>query len=619
MILPIKTFKQFVKTNESPQEIAETFYNLGFPSEQITDEYLDIEITPNRGDCASVLGLSREYGAAKNLKPQPIDLTEINFADKSMFVKFDFTRAELSPRYAGLIIKNIKNIQSPEWMQKILKIYNIKPQNLLVDLTNYLTFELGMPLHVFDLDKIREREFILRTTKAGETIKVLTGQEFSLPEGAIVFENNNRLIDLCGIVGGESSKVNENTKTILLQAAIFSKDSIAKTIRTIRFSTEASYRFERAVDYNLPLLTLSRAAKIIKDSSDFQIAESFDIQNIKLKEQIIQLDYRTVEKLLGTRITKQNINGILQRLGFTEKEEQWQVPSWRVNDINFPADLVEEVVRLYGYNRLNKKEIVKTNYQPQVIKTNYEELEKIKNYLKSLGFCEVQTSSFISGGEVKLTEQKLIEVANPVSAEYQYLRPSLLIKLVKSAAANPWWSEVSLFELGQVFPGEEKTAVGIIATRQLPPALKEKFPSEIKIIEQTSQIAKFYKLRRKAWYLEAAPELFEPLKTTKVAAKPLKYQPVSKFPPVVFDLAAVFAANINCDELVASIKELSTQILIAEIFDVYHGIQIPEGKISIALRIVCQDLKKSLTQIEANALRDKIIKLLETKFDAKLR
>lgn len=627
MILPISLLRQFVDVNELPAEIAETFYDLGFPTEKIGKDFIDLEITPNRGDCTSVLGLAREYAAIKSSPLKMPPLAALNFAGQARAVKFELNDPQLSPRYAGLIVENVTQHASPTWLKDRLKFYNVSPQNFLVDLTNYLTFELGMPMHAFDLDKIKDGQFIIRSAQPGEKIKVLTGQEFTLPEEAIVVENNNELIDLCGIVGSELSKIEPGTKRVLLQAAIFPAANIASTVRKIGFSTEASYRFERNVDYNLPQVALLRAAQIIKEDSGYKITEAFDIKNAPNQDFKIKFDFNEIVRILGTEIPQKQAEEYLKRLGFSGADQDaWQVPSWRQNDVTALADLVEEIARLYGYAKLERQDLSCGDYQSKGIKSEYEFLTKIKFYLYNLGFCETCSYNFISQKELKLLDKNLprsaVEVANPLSAEFQYLRPSLILPLLKAVAANPWWPQISLFEAGKVFGDKDETlSIGLITTDFFPPEIQKKFVDQIVNIGPADALAKFYKLRRKIKFLALKPDDFIEFALPQLATTPPKnkYQPISKFPPVVFDLAFIVAQDADVQKIKSELSGLLPQIFIVEIFDIYQGPQIPKGKISLAIRVVCQDLQKSMTQVEADEIRSKIVKRLNAGYKAELR
>ncbi|HLC39108.1 MAG TPA: phenylalanine--tRNA ligase subunit beta [Patescibacteria group bacterium] len=632
MKIPVDWLKEFVKIDLKPEEIAEKLTMVGFLVEKIEDGVLEVENLANRGDCLSILGISRELAA---ITGQKINLPQNNLKIESLDLPLEINIAQpkSTPKYSYRLISNLKIGSSPDWLVKRLEQMGGRSVNNIVDVTNYVMLAVGQPLHAFDYDKIEPKIISIRNSEDSEKITTLDGTEHKLAPETLVIENNGRLIDLAGIMGGENSQVSHETGTIILQAAIFDPVQVRRSSKKLNFSTDASYRYERGVDFEFTQYVLDFATNLIlKLSKNAKAGEIVDLVLEKEKPIELDLSVEKINHLLGTNLSKEVMEKILKNLGF-KIGNKITVPSWR-HDIYCWQDLAEEIARISGYVNI-KMSYLKPKPQRTNLEFNIE--QKTASIISSLGFVETLSYSFVSEKDLQNFGQNpanVLEVTNPISKEYQYLRPNLKISVIKQIAKNPWAPEVKLFEIGNVFNKKSSKTELLIASTQKKLKTEEiisnlKTGLGIKNIEYQEEAIEarllgLYKIRRPVRIISInfnqINKVAKPIKIEyQLPEMSQKYQPISKFPPTIRDLAFIIDANILADEVLKTIKVIDPKIFLVEIFDEFASDKFGKGKKNLAFHIWLQDLHKNLNPNEVDNIVEKISNLIQKKYQAKIR
>ncbi|MCD6422431.1 phenylalanine--tRNA ligase subunit beta [bacterium] len=626
MQVSLSWLREFVKFDLSAQEVAEILSDLGLESEACSADIIDVEISPNRGDCLSILGIARELSAKLNLKLKLPSPQVKEKRDTPEVVKFSSSVKKFIPRYTYRLIKGVKIAPSPKEIQQKLASYGFRPINNVVDITNLVMIELGGPLHAFDLDKLKGK-LKIRLAKTGDSLITLDGKERKLKDGDLIAEDGEgKLTDLCGIMGGFYSEVEEGTKTILLQSAIFDPVKIRLTSKRLRHQTDASYRYERGVDYKITKLALDRATELILRCAGGEATECIDLKFQELEERVIELDPAKVNQLLGTDFPPEKIKRNLERLFFVVKEEKGKmkvkVPSFRLFDIKFWQDLAEEVLRLESYRRLPVESLPSA---PKPKNIAYWQKETLKDWLAKEGFSETLSYSFISRKEAKLfglKEEELLRIKNPLSEENEFFRPLLLINVLKQVALNPYFPEVKMFEIGKVADKkkEQEHLIVLVAGKKKQGELRKVLPlvgaevSEIK--EVPPSILSALKIRRPVWYWEG--ELPKPRKIARCVLSLKKVKEPSSFPPAQIDLAFVVDRSLNPREIEEFLQSQS-QVILAECFDEYVSDKFGPDKKSLAFHLWLQHPKRALTDKEVQEIISRLVKKMQNRYGAKLR
>lgn len=615
MLLPIDWLKEFVQTDKSPEEIGDIFHNIGFSLDGISRNILDLEITPNRGDAVSVYGLARELKAKMGNKiDKYYDSIE---ADKktSDYVTFSDRAKGVVPRYAYIIARDGKIGESDNTIKNRLKEIEINPKNNLVDLTNYLMHESGQPLHVFDLDKISNLKIDFASEEEKATL--LGDIDITLTEENLVAYCDNKIVDLVGISGCRNSAVSENTKNILVQAAIFDPPTIRRSSKSVHVSTPASYRYERGTDCNMPLQVLNKFADYLKKWG-YKVTESVDINNSKYSPKEININYDLIDNISGIHVGKKDVNTILENLGFAINNGKVIVPSWREGDIKLEIDLVEEVIKIIGYDKITPVAIDINDTKGD----STELFENYYSYFADLGFTETLNYSFISPSEAKALNypvENLVEVSQPLSRNNQYLRPSLKAKLAKTISSNPWYSQVDVFEIGHVFTNtEEKINIGFASTSKNNRFQKYFKPEEIETILPDSDFGQFLKLKRKCYYAETEISNIKIPKILKAKLTDKEYKPISKFPPVVRDIVFLINRNVDITDVAMDIQDSNGAILLCEPFDEFYKAEFNNKK-SVGLRITYQAMDHTLDAQEAENIHSKTVDYIKEKYGSTIR
>lgn len=621
--------KDYIEIKKTPEELADDLTLFGHEVDEIKKEgeftILDFEITPNRGDLLSIYGMVREISALYDL---PLKKEEIKIDDVELDKKIDvkIQKPEICPRFTARVIDNVKVGETPEQIKKYLASYGFRSLNNIVDITNYVMLVTGQPLHAFDYDKIKNGQMNIHLSKANEEVMTLDGKNHVLKDGAIIISDEEKVYDLAGIMGGYKSEVDENTKTIVLQGAIFDPVLIRRASKYLRHMTDASYRYERGVDYEGSVYGVDMASFLIKETSkEAKIGKLIDIKSLEFKPNQIELDVAKVNKLIGINIDFNTAKDYLENLGFVIDGKIATVPSYRNYDVKIWQDLAEEIARMYGYNKIPKFQFPNDKYQKK--DTDWVKREAIKDYLKELGFTEAYSYSFADKDKIKLlgfNVESCIETANPIAPELKYLRPSLLPSILNQISKNPWAPEVNLFEIGKSFEKEaEKWQLVVVTVGKnenlLSRALEGlKITGEIKNLDQ--KVLDSFKIRRPVKYFIFDVEKINiDLKDLDNQISQNKYKPISKYPPTIRDLAFIVNEKIKSSEVEKEIQAISESILLVELFDEFSSDKFGEGNKNLAYHIWLQNMDGPVEEKDAMEITQKITQLVEDKFQAKLR
>lgn len=624
MLLPINWLKKYVVVNEAPEQVAERFIGLGFECELINDNVIDLEITPNRGDVLSIVGLAREYAASTGETLNFPEITSLTTVESLP----DFTleaEPEAYHRLAATTIHGIKNQPSPAWLKEAIESVGMNSIDLIVDLTNYVMFELGIPMHAFDLDQLPEQSFYVRLSSKGETFTSLKDEVVELPEHAIVVESGGQVIDLLGIRGGKSSMILPETQNIFVWAASVPRPLIRQAVKKTSIRTEGAYRHERETDWNMVPVALARFCQLLNELTGTQPESMIELEASKLEPKKIAYTDEAINGLLGTQYSSQTIDESLARLGFAVENKVATVPSWRHFDISLVEDLAEEVARIQGYTKLPHKVIEKIEGPAT---TEYAKTENLKDQLVAAGLTEVYTESFAGNEETKVggwDTDNLDILANPVNREFAYCRPTMIPNLVKLLALNSWSDDAKVFEIGNVFPAKElevtKLAIATYGKQQK--LLSQFVPAEsIQVIMPDQPLAQLHKLRRPVTVAEVGiDEVTVTLENTYATdlRKP-NYQTVSQYPPSVRDVSMIIDQSVDIDQLMADIKDISPEhILLVELFDQFASDKFGPDKQSLAFHIIYQSIRGTMETATVDALHAEVTAMLQDRYAATIR
>ena len=614
---------------------------LGVPLASIyqTDLVMDLEITPNRGDCLSHLGVAREVAAilGKNLTKPPISLP-MTGDNVNNHLKIEIKDRNLCPRYYARMLKNVRIAPSPDWMQKRLQLCGIKPINNVVDVTNYIMLDLGQPLHAFDASKVKGGTIVIRKAQKSESIITLDGVTRILDSSVLVIADSTQPIAIAGVMGGFESQIEATTTDIIIEAAEFNPVSIRKTAKNLGLPTDASYRFERGIDPALIEYAINKAANLMQELTGGSIYSGIAKSETQIDSVVVKYHFDDINTLLGTSFSEDQIASYLRRLGFTVSKESAEVPSWR-HDVTIWQDLAEEILGLYKLENI-KHSVVAKSEAPK--KSSYYFKEHLKDILVASGFSEVYNYSFMSEQDVttaNIATKELLCVANPVSPENRYMRNSLLPGMLNAVSKNPTFDPVLLFEVGNVFSkSAESTHLCIAASGNgaekminlaVAAIAKEyKFPSdELSVKCLMRESLSVYKIKKPAvYYVEidlnniAKLASFDASKLKlKVSESEIIYRAVSKYPSLTRDLAFIVDKPTSSDAVSKEIYGTSDLVNNVELFDEFASDKFGKNKKNLAFHVYLQADDRTLKDEEANAVITEIIKNIETIFKAKLR
>lgn len=647
----------------------------------INEKVVELSITPNRPDCLGVRGIARDLAAAGAGKLKDISKSNIKkTGPQNIKVSIKKDKNQACTIFGSCLINGVSNKESPKWLKHKIQSLGQKPISAIVDITNYVMLDLNRPLHAYDADKI-DQEIIVRNSKKGETFEALDNKKYELEDNMCVISDKSGVLGLGGIIGGARSGTEFNTKNILLEAAYFNPRSIRKSSKLLNLDTDAKFRFERGIDPTSIEIGLTRAAQLITDICGGKISK-FDIQEIeKEKKNKIKFKLPLLEKIAGFRIQDKEILKILTNLGFEIKKKKHElelkVPNWRP-DISQPIDIVEEIVRIKGYENIKTLDPEKTRIKPTLNKR-----QKLFHFLQrsvaSKGYYETVTWSFTDSKINNFFRENNyeIKIVNPISSDLDVLRnsifPNLMFYLKKNLDRG--FKDLSLFEIGPIFigtqPGQQLTVIGAIKSGKLSrlswnekERLVDVFDAKKDVIQTLVEAG----YNRQDFFIrDKSPSYYHPGKSGSIYLDKDDIEPVAYFgeihPNVLKkldikteslvnfeiylnhlkdnkikikdkksnfqysdyqkserDFAFLVDKNIKVQDIIELITSIDKNLIKSvKVFDVYEGNNIPANKKSIALNVTIQSFEKTLNDSDLEKINNLIISTVESKSGAKIR
>ncbi len=661
---------------------------VGTPAAEIfdikTDYIFEIGLTPNRADAMSHLGVARDLNAAllqmKEIKKEFVTPPVSNFHidERTFKIDAEVDNNKLVPRYAGITITDINVADSPKWLLEKLKSIGLNPVNNIVDITSYILHGLGQPLHAFDADKIEGDKIVVKNLPGGTKFTSLDGKVRELHEDDIMIcDSNDNPLCIAGVFGGEYSGVSKNTKTIFLESAYFNPVSIRKTAKRHALNTDASFRFERGIDPETVVFALKRAAILISEIAGGKIvSEIIDIYPNKIEDFQVHLSYDRVHKLIGEEIPTETIKNILVSLEIkinnqTESGLGLTIPSYRV-DVTREADIVEEILRVYGYNNIEIPQKFNTSISSSD-KISPDKIENIAaNFLVSQGFYEAMSNSLTKPDYVKkskiLNEDQNVSMLNALSSDLSVMRQSMLFGGLESVSynINRKNNNIKFFEFGKTYHKFESgykelkhlslivsgnlqknswnvssqasdfyylkgivtslllrlginnvrisTTENDVFTEAVAIQLGKIKLAEIGIVKEN--IIKDFGIKQEVLFVD-----FQWDNVFKcIGRKDVKIKPLPKYPEVKRDLALLIDEKVKFVDLYNAAFQSERKLLKeVDLFDVYTGNNLPKGKKSYALSFVLQDENKTLNDKQIDKIMNKLQQTYKNQFDAELR
>mgnify|MGYP001582241897 FL=1 len=659
-----------------PGTLCSTIFNIE------NDQVFEIGLTPNRADAMSHWGVARDLKAGllrNNVSLELITPSNSSFRVENRTHKIDVQvdKNHLAPRYCGVTISGIKVIESPQWLQNRLKAIGLTPINNIVDITNYVLHELGQPLHAFDSSKISGDKVVVKTVKKGTKFTTLDGLERELHEDDLMICDIEKPMCIAGVFGGIDSGVTDVTESIFLESAYFNPVSIRKTAKRHGLNTDASFRFERGIDPNITEYALMRASLLITEIAGGEItSDVVDIYPKKIKDHQVILNFENTTNLIGEEIPRETIKEILTSLeikinNVTEAGLGMTIPAYR-NDVTREADVIEEILRVYGYNNIQFTEKLKASISSNQIVEDYQIQNKISNQLTALGFHEMMGNSLTSPKYIELSDNLSsnhnVKMLNPLSNDLSIMRQSMLFNALEALIynVNRKNSNVKLFEFGKTYHNfkegrQEPKHLSIIVsglknnenwtqnsqksnffyfkgivsallerlgityfseTETKNPIFSEGLAHQIGdkcLVDYgiiTKNIASNFNIDSEVFYADFKwDNILE-----QIVTENFKLKTIPKFPKVKRDLALLVDKNVSFDSIRESaIKSERNLLKNINLFDVYTGDKLPENKKSYAISFTLQDEKKTLTDKQIDKIMKKLQQNFEKDFGATLR
>ena len=645
------------------------------------DQVFEIGLTPNRADAMSHMGVARDIRAGllqSNVTTELKTPSISSFRVDKRTLKMDVSvkDSKLAPRYCGVTISGITVKPSPNWLQNRLKSIGITPKNNIVDVTNYVLHELGQPLHAFDASKIKGNKVTVKTVAAGTKFITLDDVERTLHEEDLMICDENGPMCFAGVFGGKNSGVTENTSTIFLESAYFNPVTIRKTAKRHSLSTDASFRFERGIDPTITEYGLKRAAILILEVAGGEITSDIvDIYPKKIEDFAVFLNFEKTRKLIGQELPKETIKKILVSLDIKVNSVSDAglgliIPAYRV-DVQREIDVIEEILRVYGYNNINFTKKLNASVSNSPRTEDYKVQNIIANQLASLGFNEMMANSLTTPDYVNLSEvlknELNVLILNPLSKDLSAMRQSLLFSGLEAIAynINRKNSDLKLFEFGKSYhkfqdSNKENKHLTLFVTGN---KLKENWTNPQKVsdfflfkgyvnsilcrlgIEKTTtfpltndvfaegiaigsgdevlvefgtvkkNIIKHFDIKQEVLFAD-----FNWNGILKLLSNKIKFQEIPKYPEVRRDLALLIDENVAFDDIYKIARQSEKSLLKnIDLFDVYKGSNLPEGKKSYAVSFIIQDNTKTLTDLQIDKIMNKLQLNFETELGAVLR
>lgn len=638
----------------------------------LVDDVFEIGLTPNRTDAMSHYGVARDLHAFLSTNQQKstfekVAAESLNKTEAHNF-SLEIENGDLVPRYIGAVITDVKVQDSPEWLKNRLKAIGLSPINNVVDITNYILHGYGQPLHAFDADKIADKKVKVGLVKEGTKFTTLDGVERTLNGSEIIIKDGqDKPMCIAGVFGGAESGVSNDTKTIFLESAYFNPVAIRKAAKAHGLNTDASFRFERGVDPNITRTALTHAIKMIEELAGGKLmGDLLEEYSKNIADSYIIIRFSKIEQILGTKIHKEKIKEILKALEIQVLNEiqngfEIMVPAYRA-DVTREIDVIEEILRIYGYNKIDAPQ--KISFTPVKLSANdQDELENSwARSLQSLGFYEAMNNSLTSVKD----ETNAVKLLNPLSGDLAFMRTSLLEGLLQNAVynINRKNQNIKLFEFGKIYHKiekyverkqlailvsgrdiaenwlQQKSVTNFYNLKAYVKVLLEKigvsyqevaltdarfsdalaFEVEgqtlVRIGKVSPAMLKDFDIEQECFYAEIELEFAQKLRSKN----DLKFKDISKFNKIRRDLALLIDKNITYEDLYQTAKRnKSTYIKAINLFDVYEGKNLPEGKKSYAMSFELLNEEKTLEEKEITAVMDSLIKSFKKEFGAELR
>ena len=645
----------------------------------LNDVIFELEITPNRPDCLSHIGIAREIAAYYDRKVKYPSI-EINETIESIntLIKVNIDDKERCKRYVGKIVKNVKVQESPEWLKRRIQAMGLNPINNIVDITNFVMFEYNQPMHAFDFDKLKGN-INVRAAKENEEITTLDGVDRVLKNNELVIADEERAIAIAGIIGGDATKIDNETKNIFVEVAYFTPDNIRRTSRELGIFTDSSYRNERGMDIQNLETVVERAVSLIAEVAGGEIlSDTIDRYLEKPEKYEISLNLEKLNKFIGKNLSSDEVARILTNLNIEIKtigeDKMLLTPPTYRGDLIRPADIYEEVIRMYGFDNIEARMPV-MSIESGEENTNFKVSRIIRETLREQGLNEVINYSFIpkSAKELFSFEDGIIEIKNPLSEDMAIMRPSLIYSLVNNIKENlnRNQTDLKIFEVSKTFKNLGSAKDGL-ATEELKVAIALSGREDKNLWNQTKTDYDFYDLKGYIEYLferlninkfnlerakdvnfhpgvsaeikigedvigifgELHPTLinnvgikrekvfFAEINLTKLMKYmkiKVNYESISKYPEVLRDLAITLDKDILVGNMTKDIKKKVNLVEKIDIFDVYSGDKVEAGKKSVAMSIVLRDKTRTLTDQDIDTAMKNILSLIKDKYNGEIR
>ena len=672
--------KEYINLNIKPEKLAEILTMSGLTTESVQktedDHIFEIEVTANRPDWLSYIGIARELSAitGAKLKIPLVKSSKRQMANGKKEIKVTVEEKALCPRYTARVIKNVKVGQSSNRMKKKLAAMGLKAVNNIVDITNFCLFETGEPMHAFDLDKIDGGQIIVRKARKGEKITTIDGVERELSDTMLIIADKSKPIAIAGVMGGINTEITYTTKNILLEAASFDQISVRRTARALGIFTESSYRFERKIDPNNIIHSSNRATGLIFEMASGAISEFIDIGKKDTPKNTVTLRLSRLSSILGLDIPLQKVKKIINALGIKIKKASgdnvnMDLPQFRC-DLSNEIDIIEEIARIYGYNKLPST-IPGIVEQGEKVPPSIIIERKIREILTGLGLDEILTYSLLSKKVLNmacLTNDSVVEIKNPLSNEQEVMRPSLMPGLLSTVLwnINRKTKDLKFFELGEIYlksaedklvekkhlaftiTGEVSNWVegsreqnffdlkgfvevllselgieGAIFKQIKDDAYSYSCAASVEILGETigkigevsRMILNNFDIKETVYFCEICLDII-----LKHANLGTRFIEIPKYPSVYRDISLIISKETSNTDLMTLAKDAAGTILNEiKLIDRYSGKQIPEGKVSLTYRLEYRDLSRTLEEKDISSVHSKILRSLEEKYGAKLR
>ena len=642
----------------------------------LDDVIFELEITPNRPDCLSHIGIAREVAAyyGRKVKYPSYTLSEV-IDSVNNYAKVRVEDKERCKRYMGKVIRNVTVAESPEWLKKRIRAMGLKPINNIVDITNFVMFEYNQPMHAFDLDKLENNTVVVRAAENGEKITTLDGVERELVNGELVIADEVKPIAIAGIIGGQATQIEAETKNVFLEVAYFTPDNIRKSAKKLGIVTDSGYRNERGLDIeNLPEV-IDRAAALIAEVASGEVLDEVIDKYIEKPQKFeIPLNLTKLNTFIGKKLEFDTVGKILSNLGLGIKTLSQDMllitpPTYRT-DLTRPEDLYEEVIRMYGFENIEAVMPVE-DIESGLKDSKISVADNLKEILKEIGLHEVINYTFIprEALDILKIKDKVIEISNPLSEDMVIVRPTLMYSLLANIRDNFNRNQFDLrfFEVSKVFTPAEELAneelrICVAIAGKPERTLWNPKPKAYDFYTMKGYVEKLleymginrYKLERSSnenfhpgrsadikigndvigTFGEVHPDVLEAMdikrerayvadidlaRAEKYIKSAVKYERIVKYPEVIRDLAIVMDKDILVGNMVEDLKRVSPLIEKIEIFDVYEGEKIDADKKSVAISIVLRNKVKTLEEKEINDVVTKVLETISKKYRGEIR